>query len=155
MQPERLDASYVGEDGQKHRPVMMHRALLGSMERFIGMLIEHYAGAFPLWLAPVQVAVATITSDADGYAQEVYNACRRAGLRVELDTRAEKINYKVREHSLQKIPLLFVVGKKEAEGKQVAIRRFGAGDKQELQGLDAAIAEAVAQAQIPQPTVGS
>lgn len=148
--PERLGAEYVGEDGQKHRPAMMHRAVLGSMERFLGMLIEHYAGAFPLWLAPVQVVVATITNDADGYATEVLAACKRAGLRAELDVRAEKINYKVREHSLQKIPLLFVVGRKEAESQQVAIRRFGAADgAQEVVALEQAIAAAVAAARIP------
>lgn len=150
QQPERLDASYIAEDGQKHRPVMMHRAVLGSMERFIGMLIEHYAGAFPLWLAPVQVVVATITSDADEYAKEVLAACRRAGLRAELDIRAEKINYKVREHSLQKIPLLFVVGKKEAESQQVAIRRFGTADgAQEVVPLQQAIADAAQGAKTP------
>ncbi|MGE3769398.1 MAG: threonine--tRNA ligase [Bdellovibrionales bacterium] len=148
VQPERLDADYVGEDGQKHRPVMMHRAILGSMERFIGMLIEHYAGKFPLWLAPVQVVVATITNDADGYAEEVLAACKRAGLRAEIDTRAEKINYKIREHSLKKVPLIFVVGKKESEGKQVAIRHLG-GESQEVKLLVDAIRETVDAAAVP------
>ena len=113
--PERLDAAYVGEDGQKHRPVMLHRAILGSLERFIGILIEHYAGKLPLWLAPVQVVVATITSDADDYALEVKAALAKAGLRVEVDLRNEKINYKVREHSLAKIPVMVVVGRREAD----------------------------------------
>ena len=99
----------------KHRPVMLHRAILGSLERFIGVLIENYAGAFPLWLAPVQVVVATITQDADGYAEEVAEALRKAGLRVETDLRNEKVGYKIREHSLAKVPVIAVVGKKEAE----------------------------------------
>lgn len=137
--PERLDASYVGEDGQKHRPVMLHRAICGSMERFLGVLIEHYAGAFPLWLSPVQVVVATITSDADSYAQEVAAALKKAGLRVELDLRNEKVGYKVREHSLQKIPVIAVVGRKEAEERKVALRRFG-GDAQQVMTLDEALA---------------
>lgn len=132
--PERLDATYVGEDGQKHRPVMLHRAVLGSMHRFIGILIENYMGKFPLWLAPVHVVVATITNDADAYAQEVYETLSKAGLRVELDTRPEKINAKVRDHSLQKVPLLLVVGRKEAEQKTVALRRLG-GEAQELMPL--------------------
>lgn len=132
--PERLDATYVGEDGQKHRPVMLHRAVLGSMHRFIGILIENYMGKFPLWLAPVHAVVATITNDADAYAQEVYETLSKAGLRVELDTRPEKINAKVRDHSLQKVPLLLVVGRKEAEQKTVALRRLG-GEAQELMPL--------------------
>src|SRR5580704_6634507 len=105
VMPERLDATYIGEDGQKHRPVMLHRAILGSLERFLGVLIEHYAGAFPLWLAPAQVVVATITSDADEFAGKVAAAMRRAGLRVETDLRNEKVGYKVREHSLAKVPV--------------------------------------------------
>ncbi len=149
VQPERLDAHYVGEDGAKHRPVMMHRAILGSMERFIGMLIEHYAGKFPLWLAPVQVVVATITNDADRYANEVLAACRKAGIRAVLDTRAEKINYKVREHSLAKVPLMFVVGMKEAEGRMVAIRRLG-GESQELKPLADTLRDVATEAQVPQ-----
>jgi threonyl-tRNA synthetase len=128
--PERLGAEYVGEDGARHRPVMLHRAILGSLERFTGVLIEHYAGKFPLWLAPVQGVVATITQDADAYAREVLAALKGAGLRAELDLRNEKINYKVREHSLAKVPVMAVVGKKEAEGKSVSVRRLGS-DKQE------------------------
>ncbi|HLB79657.1 MAG TPA: threonine--tRNA ligase, partial [Dongiaceae bacterium] len=136
--PERLDASYIGEDGAKHRPVMLHRAILGSLERFIGVLIEHYAGRFPLWLAPVQAVVATITGDADAYAREVAAALREAGLRVEADLRNEKINYKVREHSLAKVPALLVVGKREAEAATVAVRRLG-GTEQEILALDDAV----------------
>jgi len=123
--PDRLDAEYVGEDGGKHRPVMLHRAILGSLERFIGVLIEHYAGAFPMWLAPVQVVVASISEQAAGYAEEAAAELRKAGLRVEVDNRGEKINYKIREHSLQKVPVIAVVGAKEAEERKVALRRFG------------------------------
>ena len=136
--PERLDASYVGEDGQKHRPVMLHRAILGSFERFIGILIEHFAGKFPLWLAPVQVMVATITSDADDYARKVLSVLKENGLRADLDIRNEKINYKVREHSLAKVPFMLVVGKKEAETGSVAIRELG-GKAQEVLALEAAV----------------
>ena len=121
--PERLDASYIGEDGERHRPVMLHRAILGSFERFLGVLIEHYAGRMPLWLSSVQAVVATITGDADAYANDVINACKMAGLRVEADLRNEKINYKVREHSLAKVPVLMVVGNREAEDRTVALRR--------------------------------
>jgi threonyl-tRNA synthetase len=138
VMPERLDASYVGEDGAKHRPVMLHRAIFGSFERFIGVLIEHYAGRFPLWLAPVQAVVATITSDADAYAAEVHRALAAAGLRVEIDVRNEKINYKVREHSVAKVPLLVVVGKREAEQRTVALRRLGQ-EQQESLALDQAL----------------
>src|ERR1700732_881969 len=123
--PERLDASYIGEDGERHRPVMLHRAIFGSMERFIAILIEQYAGKFPLWLAPVQAVIATIPSDADSYAEEGRAACAAAGLRVEADLRNEKINYKIREHSLAKIPALLVVGKREAESGSVSIRWLG------------------------------
>lgn len=123
--PERLDASYIGEDGEKHRPVMLHRAIFGTFERFTGLLVEHYAGAFPMWLAPVQVVVATITSEADGYAEEAADALRAAGLRVETDLRNETINYKVREHSVQKVPVIAVIGAREAEGRTLALRRFG------------------------------
>jgi threonyl-tRNA synthetase len=123
--PERLDAAYVGEDGNRHRPIMLHRAILGTFERFIGILIEHHAGRFPLWLAPVQAVVATIVSDADDYAIEVATALAKAGIRVETDLRNEKINYKVREHSLAKVPNLLVVGKREAEEGTVALRRLG------------------------------
>jgi threonyl-tRNA synthetase len=146
--PERLDANYIGEDGQKHRPVMLHRAILGSFERFIGILIEQHAGRFPLWLAPVQVVVATITRDADLYADEVAAACRAAGLRVEVDTRNEKINYKVREHSLAKVPALLVVGKREAENRQVALRRLG-GEAQEVLDLTGAVSRLTAEAAPP------
>ena len=123
--PERLDAVYIGEDGNRHRPVMLHRAILGSIERFIGILIENYAGKLPLWLAPVQCVVATITNEADAYAEDVYNQLRALGLRVELDKRNEKINLKVREHSLQKVPVMFVVGAREQAERTVAIRRLG------------------------------
>jgi len=136
--PERLDAAYIGEDGQKHRPVMLHRAILGSFERFLGVLIEHYAGKFPLWLAPLQVVVATITEDADDYAAEVLAALAAAGLRAEADLRNEKINYKVREHSLAKVPAMLVVGKREAEAGNVALRRLG-GKAQEILALEAAV----------------
>jgi len=146
--PERLDASYIGEDGRKHRPVMLHRAILGSLERFTGVLIEHFAGAFPLWLAPVQVVVATITSDADDYALTAAAALRRAGLRVETDLRNEKVGYKVREHSLAKIPVIAVVGRREAEEGQVALRRLGS-DGQQLLSLEDALTALVAEATPP------
>ncbi|WP_150002761.1 threonine--tRNA ligase [Iodidimonas gelatinilytica] len=146
--PERLDASYVGEDGSRHRPVMLHRAIFGSFERFIGILIEHYAGRFPLWLAPVQVVVATITSDADAYAQQVLERLKAAGLRAELDVRNEKINYKVREHSVAKVPVLLVVGKREAEEQKLSVRRLGSQD-QTTETLDDAIASLVEQARMP------
>ena len=146
--PERLDAEYVGEDGHKHRPVMLHRAILGSMERFIGVLIEHYAGRFPIWLAPLQVVVATITNDADAYGAEVEAALKKAGLRVALDTRNEKINLKVREHSLQKVPVMVVVGNREAENRAVALRRLG-GKDQEVLSLDDAVARLAEEARSP------
>ena len=135
--PERLDAEYVAEDGSKQRPVMLHRAIFGSFERFLGITIENYAGAFPLWLAPVQVVVATITSDASAYAEEAAAALRAAGLRVEVDVRNEKINYKVREHSLAKTPVIAVVGRKEAETAQLALRRLGSDGQQVLTLQDA------------------
>ena len=137
--PERLDATYVGEDGAKHRPVMLHRAILGTFERFIGILIEHHAGKFPLWLSPVQTVVATIVSDADSYAKEVAAKLSKAGIRVETDLRNEKINYKVREHSLAKVPLLLVVGKREAEEGTVALRRLGSEERQLVMTADEAI----------------
>jgi threonyl-tRNA synthetase len=130
--PDRLDASYVGEDGNRHRPVMLHRAILGTFERFLGILIEHHAGRFPLWLAPVQAVVATIVSDADDYAHRVADTLRKAGIRVETDLRNEKINYKVREHSLAKVPNLLVVGKREADEGTVALRRLGSQGQQML-----------------------
>jgi len=137
--PERLDASYVGEDGERHRPVMLHRAILGTFERFIGILIEHYAGKLPLWLAPVQAVVATIVSDADDYADDVAAKLRAAGLRAEADLRNEKINYKVREHSVAKVPHMLVVGKREAEEGTVALRTLGE-QQQKVLRLDEAIA---------------
>ncbi len=146
--PERLDASYVGEDGNRHRPVMLHRAILGTFERFIGILIEHHAGRFPLWLSPVQAVVATIVSDADDYAREVQAKLAKAGIRVETDLRNEKINYKVREHSLAKVPNLLVVGKREAEEGRVALRRLGS-QAQEILTLDEAIAMLVTEATPP------
>jgi threonyl-tRNA synthetase len=136
--PERLDAEYVAEDGSRQRPVMLHRAILGSFERFIGIMIENFAGAFPMWLSPVQVVVATITSDADDYAMEVAAALRARGLRVETDIRNEKINYKVREHSLTKTPVIAVVGRREAEEGKVALRRLGS-DGQQILTLDEAV----------------
>jgi len=135
--PERLDAEYVAEDGSKQRPVMLHRAICGSMERFIGVMIENFAGAFPAWLSPVQVVVATITSDADDYALKAAAQLRAAGLRVETDLRNEKINYKVREHSLAKVPVIAVVGRREAEEGKVALRRLGS-DGQQILTLDEA-----------------
>ena len=138
--PERLDASFVGEDGARHRPVMLHRAILGTFERFIGILIEHHAGKFPLWLAPTQVVVTTIVNDVDEYAKGVAARLIAAGLRVETDLRNEKINYKVREHSLAKVPLLLVIGKREAEEGSVALRRLGSEDRQLVMGLDEAVA---------------
>ena len=136
--PERLDATYVGEDGERHRPVMLHRAILGSLERFLGILIEHYAGRFPLWLAPRQVVVATITADSDGYAGEVLARLRAAGLNAEADLRNEKIGYKVREHSVAKVPAILAVGAREAEGETVAMRRLGVKE-QEILALDEAV----------------
>ena len=146
--PERLGASYVGEDGGRHVPVMLHRAILGSMERFIGILIEHYAGRFPLWLSPVQGVVATITSEADGYAAEVAQACTEVGLRVVLDTGSETINYKVREHSVARVPVMLVVGKREAENRGVSLRRLGSNAQQAL-ALDEALARLKVEAAIP------
>jgi len=145
--PERLDANYIGEDNARHRPVMLHRAILGSLERFIGILIEHHAGRFPLWLAPTQVVVATIISDADDYAEDVCNQLRAAGIRAELDTRNEKINYKVRDHSLQKVPALFIIGRKEAEEGTLSVRRLGSKDQTVIsrqEAIDAILAEAQA-----------
>ena len=146
--PERLDAAYIAEDGEKHRPVMLHRAILGSFERFIGILIEHYAGRFPLWLAPTQAVVATITQDADGYAGEVLDALCAAGLRAQADLRNEKINYKIREHSHAKVPAIFVVGGREAEDRTVAVRRL-AGKDQEILALDEAVARLKQEAASP------
>jgi threonyl-tRNA synthetase len=136
--PERLDAEYVSEDGSKKRPVMLHRAILGSFERFIGILLENFAGALPVWLAPTQVVVATITSDADEYAREVVERLTRMGMRAEVDLRNEKINYKIREHSLAKVPVIAVVGRKEAETGQLALRRLG-GEGQNILPLEEAL----------------
>ena len=146
--PERFGAFYIDADGAKRTPVMVHRAICGSMERFTGILIEHFAGHFPLWLAPIQAVVATITSDGDQYANQVLAAVRRAGLRANIDLRNEKINYKVREHSLAKIPALLVVGKKEAETRSVSIRRLGS-ERQQVLPLDQAIAALVEEATPP------
>jgi threonyl-tRNA synthetase len=147
--PERLDAFYIGEDGEKHRPVMLHRAILGTFERFIGILIEHYAGKLPLWLAPVQAVVATIVSDADAYADQVAAKLAAAGIRVETDLRNEKINYKVREHSLAKVPLLLVVGKREADEGTIALRRMDSDERQQMMTLDEAVAMIAAEAVPP------
>ena len=148
MMPERLGAVYVGEDGGRHTPVMLHRAILGSMERFIGILIEHYAGRFPLWLAPVQIVVASITEEAADYAAEVVRACSSAGLRAVLDAGNEKISYKVREHSLAKVPIMLVVGGREAATRAVALRRLG-GNAQEALALDEAVARLKQEAAVP------
>ena len=147
--PERLDASYIGEDGEKHRPIMLHRAIFGSYERFIGILIEHYAGKFPLWLAPVQAVVATIVSDADEYANAVLAKLRAVGIRADSDLRNEKINYKVREHSLAKVPLLLVVGKREADEGSVAVRRLGSEEHQKMMSVDEALAMMLSEATPP------
>jgi len=146
--PERLDASYIGEDGKKHRPVMLHRAILGSIERFIGVLIEHYAGRLPVWLAPTQAVVATITNASDEYAREVLGALKKTGLRAELDIRNEKINYKVREHSLAKVPFLLAVGGREAENRTVSVRRLGSKAQESL-ALEEAVARLGTEAAAP------
>ena len=146
--PERLGASYVGEDGGRHVPVMLHRAIFGSMERFIGILIEHYAGRFPLWLAPVQIVVASITDETADYAAEVARECAAAGLRTIADTGNEKISYKVREHSLAKVPVMLVVGRREAATRAVALRRLG-GSAQEALALGEALARLKQEASVP------
>ena len=146
--PGRLGASFIAEDGEKHVPVMLHRAIFGSLERFIGILLEHYAGNLPLWLAPTQVVVATITSDADEYAGEVVEVLSAAGLRVTPDTRNEKINYKVREHSVMKVPVIIAVGRREREDATVSIRRLGQQGQQSLP-LDEALTLLATQAQPP------
>ena len=146
--PERLDASYVAADGAKHRPVMLHRAVLGSFERFIGILIESHAGKLPFWLAPRQVVVASIVSDADDFVNEVVATLRAAGIRAEADTRNEKINYKVREHSLGKVPVILAIGMKEVEDRSVTVRRLG--EKQTaVETLDAIVAQLRAEATPP------
>jgi threonyl-tRNA synthetase len=146
--PERLGATYVGEDGARHVPVMLHRAILGSMERFIGILIEHYAGRFPLWLAPVQAVVTTITEEANDYAAEVAKICADAGLRVIRDTGNETINYKVREHSLALVPVILVVGRREAENRAVSLRRLG-GNAQQALALTEAVDKLKVEAAVP------
>jgi threonyl-tRNA synthetase len=148
IMPERLDAEYVGSDGARHRPVMLHRAILGSFERFVGILLEHYGGKLPLWMAPVQGVIATITEGANAYAQEVLDACDQIGLRMELDTRSEKITYKIREHSLAKIPVILVLGKKEAEERTVTLR-FINQEQQEERSLSEAITHLHACAAMP------
>ena len=146
--PQRFDISYIGEDGEKHQPVMLHRALFGSIERFLGILIEHHAGKLPLWLSPEQVVVAPIVSEFDDYAKEVADALTKAGLTAETDLRNEKINYKVREHSLAKIPVIAVVGAKEKENRTVTIRRLGS-EKQEVMALDDFVAMLQKEAEMP------
>jgi threonyl-tRNA synthetase len=146
--PERFGAFYIAPDSSKTPPVMVHRAICGSLERFIGILIEHHAGHLPLWIAPVQIAVATITQDGDDYAMEVVAKARKLGLRVEADLRNEKISYKVREHSLQKIPVILAIGKKEAAERLVSVRRFGS-QAQNVMALDEALAEFVKEATPP------
>ena len=137
--PGRLGATYVGEDGQRHTPVLLHRAIFGSLERFIGILLEHYAGHLPFWLAPRQIVIATITSEADAYAGEVARRMRDAGLRTRTDLRNEKINYKVREHSLTKTPVIIALGKREVEARTVSVRRLGRKGQQ-VMGLSEATA---------------
>ncbi len=146
--PARLGATYIGEDGNRHTPVLLHRAIFGSLERFIGILIEHYAGALPFWLAPTQVVIATITSDADPYAADVLSGLNEAGLRCELDARNEKINYKVREHSLAKVPVIIALGKREAAEGTVSLRRLG-HDRQTVLPLDQAIEALRREAAVP------
>jgi threonyl-tRNA synthetase len=140
VMPERLDASYIGQDGNKHRPVMLHRAIFGSLERFVGILIEHYVGKFPLWLAPIQVVILTITNDIDEYGYKVLNELKKSGIRAEIDSSNEKINYKIRKHLLQKIPVLFILGHKEQENNTITLRRTSE-DKQETLELYEAIAK--------------
>ncbi len=146
--PQRFDISYIGEDGEKHQPVMLHRALFGSIERFLGILIENHAGRLPLWLSPEQVVVCPIVNEFDDYANEVANALKKAGLTAKTDLRNEKINYKVREHSVAKIPVIAVVGAKERENRTVTVRRIGS-DKQEVMALDIFIKALVEEAKMP------
>ena len=146
--PERLDAEYVGADGNKHRPVMLHRAILGSLERFVGILIEEHAGKFPLWLAPIQVVVTTITNEADDYAQEVQEELKKAGLRVQLDISGNKINYKIREHSNAKVPVILALGAREKTEKTVSIRRLGS-EKQEVATLADTVKNLTAESRVP------
>ncbi len=152
--PGRLGATYIGEDGARHVPVMLHRAILGSVERFIGILIEHYAGRFPLWLAPVQIVVATITEEAADYGEDVVRECKAAGLRAILDSSNDKVSYKIREHSLAKVPILLVVGRREAVARSVALRRLG-GKEQEILALDEAVARLKEEAAVPSSSLRS
>jgi threonyl-tRNA synthetase len=146
--PERLDAWYVAEDGKKHRPVMLHRAILGTFERFMGVFIEHCGGKFPFWLTPVQVSVATITSDADDYANQLCATLKENGIRAEVDLRNEKISYKIRELSLQKIPVILVVGNREAENGTVAVRRLD-GEAQEVSNFSDVLSTLMNDAKVP------
>ena len=146
--PQRFDISYIGEDGEKHQPVMLHRALFGSIERFLGILIENHAGRLPLWLSPEQVVIAPVTSDFDGYAEEVAKKMSAAGLKVKTDLRNEKITYKIREHSVAKVPVIAVVGAKEKENNTVTIRRIGS-EKQEVLGVNDLIEKLVEEAKMP------
>ena len=146
--PERFDLFYIGEDGEKHRPIMLHRAMYGSIERFMGILIEHYAGIFPMWLAPTQVKVLTINEDVIPYAETVVKKLQEAGIRVEMDTRAEKIGYKIREaNGKYKIPMQLVIGKSEVENEEVNLRRIGSND-QETMGLDDFVKLAVEESKV-------
>ena len=149
--PGRLGVTYVGEDGNRHIPVLIHRAIFGSLERFIAILLEHYAGNLPFWLSPQQIVIATITADGDEYAREVLEKMRAANLRVEVDLRNEKINYKVREHSLAKAPVIIAVGNREVEKRTVSIRRLGQKE-QTVMPLDEAIAIFSAEAESPART---
>ena len=146
--PERLGATYIGEDSAKHTPVMLHRAILGSMERFLGILIEQYEGKFPLWLAPDQIVVCPIVSEVDRYAEQVVAQLKQAGLRVKIDARNEKINYKIREHSLAKVPVVIAVGKREADANTVSVRRLGSTD-QTVMDLSQAISDLSLEARDP------
>ena len=149
--PERLSAHYIGEDGNKHYPVMLHRALFGSLERFIGILLEHHAGKLPLWLAPLQIVISNITSDSENYAKEVYNIYKKNNFRVELDLRNEKIGYKIREHSNAKIPILFIIGNNEMKEKNISIRRLGS-DKTETLDLEKSLKTLLKETQYPKTT---
>ena len=146
--PERLEASFIGADGEKHRPFMLHRACLGSFERFIGILIENFTGKLPMWLAPRQIVVASIVSDADAYVLEAVETLKAAGLRAEADIRNEKINYKVREHSVGKVPVILAVGQREVENRTVTVRRLGE-TKTEVKALDDVLQDLVSEARPP------
>ncbi|MEM9208851.1 MAG: His/Gly/Thr/Pro-type tRNA ligase C-terminal domain-containing protein, partial [Pseudomonadota bacterium] len=147
--PHRLGATYIGEDGQKHYPVLLHRAIFGSLERFIGILLEHHEGKLPLWLAPTQAKVLTITSDADDYAMDIVARLRAAGITADADLRNEKISYKVREHSVAKVPVLMAVGQKEIAEETVAVRRLGT-KHQKVLGADEAISQLADEIRLPE-----